>query len=132
MKQYGYNRFECCGKKLVSRYKHCPECGEKIPRPELTDATSILMRIDTDARRSESSAQWNTDKGNEAEYTEEHSECYQDDRCYSCPKECPKCAAKEEKHIRFKTAAKHTKNALWHRSVERLIKTLQEQGSNTP
>jgi hypothetical protein len=124
MKQYGYNRFECCGRKLVTRYNHCPECGEKIPRPEPSDATSILMRLDTDARRAESAAQWNTDKGNEAEYAEEHSECCHDERCHNWPKECPKCAAREDKKTRFKAAATHTKNALWHRSVEKLIRDL--------
>jgi len=126
MNQYGYNRFKCCGKKLYNRYNHCPECGEKIPRPELSEATSIIMKFDTDARRSETLAQWNTDKGNEAEYKEENSECCHDERCFSWPKECPKCDAKEEKHIRFKTAKTHTKNALWSRLVIKVINNLIE------
>jgi DNA-directed RNA polymerase subunit RPC12/RpoP len=125
MQQYGYNRFKCCGKILAARYNHCPECGFKIPRPEdPSEATSILMKLDDSARRAEAAAQFSTDKGNEWEYTEEHSECFNDERCYFPDKECPKCSAKDEKETWFKAASTHGKKALWHRSVYNLIRSL--------
>jgi DNA-directed RNA polymerase subunit RPC12/RpoP len=125
MQQYGYNRFKCCGKILAVRYNHCPECGFKIPRPEdPSEATSILMRLDTDARRAERAAQSCTDRGNEAEYLEEHSKCFDDERCHGQQIECPKCSAKHYKEILFKSAKTHTKKALRHRSVYNLIRNL--------
>jgi len=82
------------------------------------------MKLDDAARRAEAAAQSSTDRGNEWEYTEEHSECFNDERCYFPDKECPKCSAKDEKETWFKAASTHGKKALWHRSVYNLIRSL--------
>ena len=83
------------------------------------------MKLDDAARRAEAAAQSSTDRGNEWEYTEEHSECFDDERCcYGPDKECPKCTAKDVKNAFFKGASTHAKKALWHRSVYNLIRSL--------